>query len=360
MTLDFQPPSSEAAIEWALAYARAGMAVFPLSAANTPAISKAQGGRGVYDATTDTDRIREFWAMFPHAEIGWGVPAAVVVVDLDIKKGKRGLKDFFDRAGVEPDSVETPIAVTASGGRHLVFDACARLYQNKVAIGGTGIDFRTDGGYIALPRKGNGRWWLKSLSTPLAPAPSWLPTKPPDRPAGEAKPFTGNATPSAMDALKDACEEIEAAQMGGRNDAINCASYHIGGACRREIDEAEAVAALVGAVERMHTRARTWGATSARSSAAIAAGKQKPWEEREHRAGEDRPLTFTGLLGIARAVSEAGLGRRRSVTRWGALRAGGLVRNRERSADLAHRVLFEAARPTASRRQRPGQSSNAA
>ena len=112
---------------------------------------------------------------------------------------------------------------------------------------------------------------------------------------------------------------------------------------RGQIDEAQAIVALVGAVERMQHVGPNVGRDVGKVEPAIAAGKKKPWEERDDRAGDDRPLTFTGLLGIARAVSEARVGRRRSVTRWGALRAAGLVRNREMSADLAHRVLFEAA-----------------
>jgi len=309
VTFDFQPPSSEAAIEWALAYSRAGMAVFPCNANGMPSISKAQGGAGVYDATTDADRIGEFWAMFPHAEIGWGVPAAVVVVDLDVKKGKRGLKDFFDRAGVEPDSVETPIAVTASGGRHLIYAACGKAFQNKVAIGGTGIDFRTAGGYVVLPRKGNGRAWLKPLSTPFAPAPSWLPTKPSERPIGEARPFTGNATPAALDALKDACEEIEAALPGVRNDAINCASYHIGrriGAGRSMRRKRSSRSSAPSSACSMWDR--TWGATSARSSP-----RSPPARRSRGRNGMIEPGTIDrspspGFLGSRAPCQRPGLG----------------------------------------------------
>jgi hypothetical protein len=194
MTLDFQAPSSAAAVDWALAYAAAGMAVFPVGANGIPALSRAEGGRGFKDATTDPDQIKIWWKRWPHAEIAWAVPAGVVVVDLDVKKGKRGPKDFFDREKVEPATVDTPIAVTPSGGLHLVFDDRGNPYRNDVAIDGTGIDLRSAGlGYIVLPRAGNGRWWIKPLSTPLAPAPKWLPTKPPQRPPGEARPFTGES-----------------------------------------------------------------------------------------------------------------------------------------------------------------------
>jgi Bifunctional DNA primase/polymerase, N-terminal len=192
MMFDFQPPVSADAVDWALAYADAGMAAFPCKANGAPLIRKEDGGNGFKDATTDRDQVRAWWARWPHAEIGWAVPGGVVVVDLDVKNGKRGLTDFFDREGIEAEAVLTPIAVTPSGGRHLVFDDRGNPYPNVAGIFGTGIDLRSAGcGYIVLTREGNGRSWLKPLSTPLAPAPEWLPQKAPGAPAGEARPFTG-------------------------------------------------------------------------------------------------------------------------------------------------------------------------
>ena len=84
--IDFQPPSSDAALDWALAYAAAGMAVFPLKADGSPLTE-----RGFKQASTDAEQIQRWWKRWPHAEIGWAVPAGVVVVDLDEKNGKRGL-----------------------------------------------------------------------------------------------------------------------------------------------------------------------------------------------------------------------------------------------------------------------------
>jgi hypothetical protein len=165
MIFAFQPPVSDAAVDWALAYAAAGIAVFPCRADKKPLTE-----HGCLDATTDPDQIRAWWERWRYAEIGWAVPACVVVVDLDRKPGADGLRDFFEHEGVEAEAVETPIAVTPSGGRHLVFDAKGAPYRNGVRVNGSAIDVRTSGGYVVLPRSGNGRWWLKPLSTPLAPA----------------------------------------------------------------------------------------------------------------------------------------------------------------------------------------------
>ena len=96
-SFDFHPPAAHAAVEWALAYARVAMAVFPCGADSRPLVE-----RGFKNATTNPGQIRAWWKRWPHAEIGWAVPGGVVVVDLDVKKGKRGLEDF---SGVSASSL---------------------------------------------------------------------------------------------------------------------------------------------------------------------------------------------------------------------------------------------------------------
>ena len=44
-----------------------------------------------------------------------------------------------------------------------LFYAASKPYKNAVAIDGTGIDTRTEGGYVVLPLPGNGREWLRPL-----------------------------------------------------------------------------------------------------------------------------------------------------------------------------------------------------
>jgi Bifunctional DNA primase/polymerase, N-terminal len=338
----FQPPISDTALAWALAYAAAKMAVFPVGANGVPALSRAEGGRGFKDATTDPDQIKIWWKRWPHAEIAWAVPAGVVVVDLDVKKGKRGLKDFFDREKIEPDAVETPIAVTPSGGRHLVFDDLGNPYRNDVAIGGTGIDLRSAGlGYIVLARKGNGRFWLKPLTTPLAPAPAWLPVKPPDRPAGEVKPFSGEASPNALEALDAACTAILSAPCGAQERTLNSRCFLIG---RRvgagQLNAEAAIATLSAAAAHMTAHRGPWHGLDSKVRRAVEHGMLEPWRDNEPR---DEPLTFNGVMGLAQAVAKASPEKRRALTRWGARRLAENVRAGKISAQLAHLVLFEAA-----------------
>ena len=60
----------------ALAYAEAGWEVFPLRG-KVPAIPKADGGKGVLDATTDLEQVAAWWHRMPDANIGGRVPEGV-------------------------------------------------------------------------------------------------------------------------------------------------------------------------------------------------------------------------------------------------------------------------------------------
>jgi hypothetical protein len=68
-----------------------------------------------------------------------------------------------------------------------------------------------------------------------------------------------------------------------------------------------------------------------------------PDEGDSDRACEDRPVTFNTVLGIARAVATAAPEKRVAMTGWASRVMAENVRAGKISADLAHRVLFEAA-----------------
>ena len=143
----FALPASDAPIEWALAYAAAGMRIFPVRADKTP-LTK----HGVKDATTDEAQIRAWWTSQPYADIAWAVPAEIVVMDADVGKGANGLKEFAAHEGAHPDDVVTPQASSPRGGRHVVFEANGAVYRNNVRLNGSAIDPRTDGGYVVAAR----------------------------------------------------------------------------------------------------------------------------------------------------------------------------------------------------------------
>lgn len=158
--------------QWALHYAKKGLAVFPLQPkSKIPATTN-----GFKDATTDTDKVYDWWEKNPDYNIGiaTGQPSGgLVVIDLDIDedKGKNGydvLKAWQKEHGELP---ETWQSITGRGGYHLFYKSS----EKEGNRGGLydGVDVRGDGGYIAAPPSlhPNGRRyeWEQSLDEyPLA------------------------------------------------------------------------------------------------------------------------------------------------------------------------------------------------
>ena len=135
--------------------------------------------------------------------------------------------------------METPIATTPTGGFHLYFDAGDRkLRQFSGAIPGRpGVDTRVGGkGFTVLPGCGNGRVWLKPLSTPLAPAPTWLPGKedrdvPPvpaqPRAGIPSSPFARFMVDVADTSLRNIAQRVERAVEGERNCVLFWAACRV-------------------------------------------------------------------------------------------------------------------------------------
>src|SRR3954465_13714174 len=71
-------------LDAALAYAEAGLPIFPCKPDKTPFTLK-----GVKDASIDIDRIKRWWTQWPNAMIGMamGKPSGVWALDPDAPKG---------------------------------------------------------------------------------------------------------------------------------------------------------------------------------------------------------------------------------------------------------------------------------
>lgn len=158
--------------QWALHYAKKGLAVFPLQPRDKiPATQN-----GFKDATTDSDKVYNWWEQNPDYNIGIAtgqVSGGLVVIDLDIdeEKGKNGyevLKEWQREHGELP---ETWQSITGRGGYHLFYKSS----EKEGNRGGLydGVDIRGDGGYIVAPPSlhpnGNRYEWEQSLDEyPLA------------------------------------------------------------------------------------------------------------------------------------------------------------------------------------------------
>jgi hypothetical protein len=170
-------------MEHALAYARMGWAVFPLSPGMKIPIA---GSRGFKDATSDLAVITAWWTATPNANIGiaTGKASGFWVIDSDNKKGKDGEASLkvFAAQHAEPPAA-TKVVQTPTGGTHryIAYDERAPVRNRANVL--VGVDIRGDGGYVVAPPSiteiGAYTWASGADDTPIAEASSWyaaLPT----------------------------------------------------------------------------------------------------------------------------------------------------------------------------------------
>lgn len=165
---------TQSMVTLALAYASAGWHVFPISKGTT---NKPRVKWGT-EATTDEKKIKGWWKAWPEDNIGIACgPSGLVVVDLDMKKGKNG-RQTLDLLELEHGELpHTRIAVTPSGGFHLYFKGTARTTVEAL---GPGIDTRAAGGaggYVLAPgsRTEVGSYeWQESSQIPIVALPDWI------------------------------------------------------------------------------------------------------------------------------------------------------------------------------------------
>ena len=179
----------------ALVLAKNGLAVFPAftiehgrcscGAAGCTSPGKHPIGslvpRGVLNADTDPQMIREWWAVYPDANVGiaTGDASGAVVLDIDVKSGgEASLLNLERKFGQVPD---TWTAETGGGGFHFYFRMPAVDIRNSAGAVGPGIDVRGNGGYVIAPPSlhlsGRRYGWAPAFhprSTPLAMVPAWL------------------------------------------------------------------------------------------------------------------------------------------------------------------------------------------
>jgi hypothetical protein len=133
------------------------------------------------DATTDTEKIRGWWKMWPLANVGiaTGLASGLCVIDVDVARGgDDSLWVLQEELGKFPRTVES---LTGGGGRHLLFDPRGAVVGCSSDKLGPGVDVRGDGGLIVAPPSGHisGKCYIwEASSAPglieLAPLPAGL------------------------------------------------------------------------------------------------------------------------------------------------------------------------------------------
>lgn len=151
-------------LDWALHWASEGWPVFPLSGKvpviprlpkhNTEDGKRCVGqcgklGHGVYDGTTDPDRVRAMWAKYPNADIG-GSTAGRVVFDFDLQNGG-GMA-----GGDALPATATHWSGRNNGNHHLIYradpESVAAQIKSGTAVRGKGFDIKAGhGSYVVLP-----------------------------------------------------------------------------------------------------------------------------------------------------------------------------------------------------------------
>lgn len=242
-------------IQTAHAAARHGFAVFPTGSKKWPAIKSAHPkgdpargrchgecgrlGHGVYDATSDPQRLDELFAAAPWAT-GYGVacgiaPHYLIGLDLDRKNGDDGVAEFevlAARLGFQVPVTFT--VVTPSNGLHLWLSAPAEVtVANSVRKLAPGIDVRSAGGYLVGPGSCTtaGRYDAEAFGITVAAVPTslleLLLTKPQqDVPARRTSAVTGSARINGL------LTTVLAAREGQRNSTLYWAACRAAEAVR--------------------------------------------------------------------------------------------------------------------------------
>lgn len=160
---------------WALEYARRGIPVLPLSG-KLPRIPKREGGRGVHDATTDPDQVRQWWQRWPGANIGLRCGIRFDVIDVDKQEGRQSLQRFLADHAQEP--IGGPRVRTGSGGWHLYVTPTGLPDHIGVL---DHVDYRTADHYVVAPPSRHPetrrlyRWVEgRGIDTPLGQVPAAL------------------------------------------------------------------------------------------------------------------------------------------------------------------------------------------
>ena len=103
---------------------------------------------GLNDASSDAERVVEWWRRWPAANIGMRTGGGLVVLDLDGPSAPAQLADLERELGPLPAT----LTVLTRRGRHLYFTvppkALVPCSAGKLAAG---IDVRGDGGYVLVP-----------------------------------------------------------------------------------------------------------------------------------------------------------------------------------------------------------------
>lgn len=168
-------------LQKALSLAAEGFYVFPLAPGTKDGVLVDSHKTG---SSRDPARIRAWW-LDPVLEIEqpfnigisthrFGENQSLLVVDVDIKNGKRGDLGILELELQGFEFPETRTQETASGGRHYVYLLPGEPVGQGADVLGVGIDVRSRGGFIVGDGSCIGERLYTATSHPVVSAPGWL------------------------------------------------------------------------------------------------------------------------------------------------------------------------------------------
>jgi hypothetical protein len=293
-------------LDVALAYARAGMAVFPCNHTKLPLMA----GSWLANATTDEQKIRTLWANKPDALVGLPLkPLDLLVLDADRhgdgEDGVAYLQKLFATHG--PFNGVPEVETATNNGRHYYFKqpANGKIGNKKLGHGLETRGFRpdNDGGYVIASgsRLPDGKQWRRSGTIPviksymagaIPQAPPWLLDRLRDQ-KNEWKPNGGGQQHRearyAQAALRNCASELAAQRKPGRNNLLNTCALKMGAMAARGWISRPAVADALYSACRVNGLVQEDGDDSVQKT--LASGFEAGWarphpdlEERQHDA----------------------------------------------------------------------------
>jgi Bifunctional DNA primase/polymerase, N-terminal len=174
-------------LEAALAYARAGLPIFPLHPRSKIPFGKPKPEEGKpghvcaaplhqhghLDATTDPAVIEAWWVAHPAANIAMATGHGIDVLDIDGDEGEATLAALVARRWPLPETCEVRTG-RVGGGRQLDFLGAG--WPNTASKLGPKLDTKGLGGFVLRPpsvHPSDAVYTWTNLSRP-APAPAWL------------------------------------------------------------------------------------------------------------------------------------------------------------------------------------------
>lgn len=287
-------------LDAALEYASRGYPVFPCSPNSKVPFARTNGSK---DATTDEATIRRWWESAPTANvaIATGTVSGLYVVDVDVPSSE-----------VMPLLPTTWTARTRGGGWHYIYATSEPLPNtNKKAPNAVhgDADTRGEGGYILVFPSvidGAAYSWVNDIEP--TPLPQWIADR--VRPKPETRMATRQmflmvSTSWAGKALEDECDKVANTGKGGRNEALNRASFKVGQiVAGGHLSASQAAQALDSAAASCGLPERERQTTISRSLKAGMASPRHP-ERREHIdpfGGQEITLDFEPEVEVLPAI----------------------------------------------------------